>query len=461
MPMYLMRRPAKSSEEAQADGGSGGASSLRVLVGTVEIAGQLPDVADGFRRLGHEVTSVVSQRNPFYPELRYDVDAGGKEILWSYKADRCAQVARLLWLEARHQLIARHDVFVFFWAGKSLLEFNSEYPLLKKLGKRIVTVFNGDDVRHWSAYSQQQACVVKESACVALQDLSEAYRDDPLERPLQNIRMAERWSDLIISQPNQSVLAVRPYMHFFVPLDLSGYRYHAPGREVPVVVHAPSHKGVKGTETILAALDRLKAEGVPYELRLLHGVSSRQVISELVEADVVIDQLHLPLHGKLGVEAMASGCALATCDREGFEPFPPARPVWHIGPENLGERLRRLLTDRELRLRLARDGRRHVERYHDHVEVARRMAEHLEAGGTERYDHYPTFFAREYRLPEGAEVPARLRRMTSQIVRQWGLPEGAEPQDLVARGLMSAEGWSSAEPIPRWKPISPAETLTT
>jgi hypothetical protein len=424
---------------------------LRVLVGTVEIAGQLPDVADGFRRLGHEVTTVVSQRNPFYPELRYDVDATRKEIPWSYKADRCAQVSRLLWLEARHRLITRHDVFVFFWAGKSFLDFNSEYPLLKRLGKKIVTVFNGDDVRHWSAYSQQQAAVVKEGACVALQDLSETYRDDPLERPLQNIRMAERWSDLIISQPNQSVLAVRPYMHFFVPLDLSGYKCHTPGRETPVVLHAPSHKRVKGTEMILAALDRLKAEGVSFELRLLHGVSSRQVASELVEADVVIDQLHLPLHGKLGVEAMASGCALATCDREEIEPFPPGRPVWHVGPENVVEGLRRLLTDRELRLRLARDGRRHAERYHDHVEVARRISRHLGAGGAGPFDHYPTFFAREYRLPEGVEVPERLSRMTAQVVRRWGLPEGADPADMVKRGLMSAEEAGPFASIPRWE----------
>jgi hypothetical protein len=140
----------------------------------------------------------------------------------------------------------------------------------------------------------------------------------------------------------------------------------------------------------------------------------------------------------------------------------PARAARHIGPENLGERLGRLLTCRELRLLLARDGRRHVERYHDHVEVARRIAEYLEAGGTERYDHYPTFFAREYRLPEGVEVSGRLRRMTSQIVRRWGLSEGAEPQDMVTRRLMSGEGWNSSEPIPRWKPYSqPAETITT
>jgi hypothetical protein len=35
-------------------------------------------------------------------------------------------------------------------------------------------------------------------------------------------------------------LAVRPYMHGFAPINLSLYPCHIPGREVPVVVHAPS-----------------------------------------------------------------------------------------------------------------------------------------------------------------------------------------------------------------------------
>lgn len=432
---------------------------MRILVGTVEIAGQLPDIADGFRRLGHQVTTVVSQRNPFYPDLQYDIDVSRKSIDWSYKVDRAADVAKLLWAEARHRMISRHDVFIFLWAGKSFLDFNSEYPLLKKLGRKIVTVFNGDDVRHWSAYSQQQAALLKEISCVPLQELNKSYREDPLDRPLRNIRVAERWSDLLVSQPNQSVLAVRPYVHFFVPLNLSHYKSCIPGREIPVVIHAPSDKSVKGTEMILASLERLKAEGVRFELRLLHGVSSTQVRHELAAADAVVDQLHLPLHGKLGVEAMASGCALATCDRQEFEPFPPNRPVWHIGPEALDARLRRLLTDRDLRIELSVAGRQHVERLHDHVKVARRIVEHLGAPEANRYDHYPTFFAREYCLPEGVAIPEQLKRMTTQIVQRWGLPEGVDPEDMIARGLMSPHGLNFPTPIPRWKPTPSAATI--
>jgi len=255
---------------------------------------------------------------------------------------------------------------------------------------------------------------------------------------------------LLISQPNQSGLAVRPYMHFFVPVNLSKYEGAIPGREVPVVVHAPSNSKVKGTDAILAALEQLRLDGVHFELRLLQDISNEQVLSVLNYADVVVDQLHFPMHGGLGVEAMASGCALATCNREDYEPFPPQRPIWHIEPGNVYEQLKPLLTDRALRVRLAHGGRKYVERYHDHVKVTRRIIESLAAGKTRRYDHYPTFYTQGFQLPEGVVVPIDLQRMTAKIVQRWGLPEGVDVSDLIRRGLMSADGLKASQPIPRW-----------
>jgi hypothetical protein len=445
-----------------ARGASGEPASQRrykILVGTTDIAGQLSAFADGFRQLGHKVTTAISEKNPFYPDVQYDIEVSRREIQWSWKVNRSAQVAWLLWLAARRRLIARHDVFVFMWAGKSLLDYNSEYPFLKLLGKRIVSIFNGDDVRHWSAYSQQLAPLIQENSSERLEDLDITYANDPLSRPLRNLRTAERYSDLILSVPNQSGLALRPYMHFFVPLKMSEYKADIPGRDIPLVVHAPSNRAVKGTDIILQTLERLKAEGYLFELRFLQGMSNSQVVSELTQADVVIDQLHFPLHGKLGVEAMASGCALATCDRAGYEPFPANRPIWHIDPENVGVQLKRLLSDRELRIRLAQEGRAYVERFHDHIKVARLLVESISAEKIEPYDHYPMFFAQQYTLPHGQEVPEPLKRMTAEIVQRWGLPEGVDPQDMIARGLMSADGLNFTKSIPRWKPVPSAVTI--
>jgi Glycosyl transferases group 1 len=259
--------------------------------------------------------------------------------------------------------------------------------------------------------------------------------------------MAELYADLILSVPNNSMLGVRPYQHFFISVNLRDFEASVPERDVPVVVHAPSDKGVKGTRNILAALERLRAQGVAFDLRLMHGVPHQQVLVELSQADVAIDQLNLPLHGMFGLEGMASGCVLATCNREDYEPFPPNRPIWHIDAVNLESQLRQLLTNKEARIRLAREGRKYVEQYHDHTEVARRVLDSLQGPVTE-YDHYPTFFARSYKLENGEQIPEYLKRMTAAIVQRRGLPPDVDPHEMVQRGLMSADALTPANPVP-------------
>lgn len=403
----------------------------------------LPDFADGFRELGHEVTTAISIPHPRYEHFKYDIDLKSDVFArpstrWLNRSARAMQILKL---------IAQHDLFVFMWAGASL-RWGTEVPLLKKLGKRIVWIFCGSDARHPLAYQQEFSSIV-------LSDYhNERLSKDPLDPWLHAVRLAERYSDLIISQPNLSGLAVRPYDHFFLPLKLSQYKHQSPGREVPVVVHAPSVKSIKGTKFILQAIERLRAEGVPFEFQLLHGVSNQEVLSALENADVVIDQLHGPLHGKLGVEAMASECALATCNREDYEPIPPNRPIWHVDPRNVYTQLKRLIIDRELRVRLALEGRAYVERYHDHVQVVQSILNALTLSEARKYDHYPTFFAERFRLPEGVTIPDNLKRITAQVVQRWGLSESSDPNDLIRRGLMSADGLNPLQPIPRWNPSS-------
>ena len=418
---------------------------MRILVGTREVAGLLHDFAEAFRSVGHEATSVIFERNAFYPNLKYDVQLDQDVMHWRGRiaessnpvvqairsaAERGGRLGRLL------QLMLTHDVFVYVWAGDSL-RWNTELPYLRAMGKRIITVCCGSDVRHASAYGQEYADSIRAGTFKALRDLRSSERTKPVAFSLGNLRAAEWHSDVVLSQPNQSGLAVRPYHHLFLPVDLSAFDSNIPGRAVPRVIHAPSSTGMKGSDLILPALERLKSEGIAFDLQFLHGVSNAEVLRAMSQADVMVDQLHFPLHGKAGVEAMASGCALATCNREDYEPFPPSRPIWHIDSGNVYGQLRQLLTQRDLRVRLAQESLEYVGRYHAQQVVAQKILDHLEESGTGACDHFPSFFARDYRLEEGADIPQRLQRLTERIVRRWGLPEGIDPKGMAARGLMS------------------------
>jgi hypothetical protein len=423
---------------------------LRIVVGAGDFSGVAGVLAASFRRLGHAVTLALCAEDPHHANEAKFLYLGEDvwDVSWSRLSDylrrggptpmrlsrRLTPPERLAWL------LSRHDVFVFyhfsFWHDAAEIRrwgCGREFHLLQALGKRVIAVHSGPDVRHHLAIDQHNRHLGNNARPLAASN--PRWATMPLSYYLRNLRRAELHADLIFSQPNQAPLAIRPYDHLFIPLDTSAYRARIPGREVPVVLHAPSNRGTKGTEEIHAAIERLRSRGVRCEFRIVEGAPHDRLRRELEDADVVIDQLHLPLHGKLGVEAMASGCALATCDRTDLEPWPPRRPIWHVEPSVLDERLERLLTDRPLRLRLASAARRYVDRYHRADDVTARMIGRL-AGGRPQRMHVPEFFARTFRLPRDERLSQPILDLTSRVVRKWGLPAGVDAKELVRRGLM-------------------------
>jgi hypothetical protein len=245
--------------------------------------------------------------------------------------------------------------------------------------------------------------------------------------------MAELYADAIFAQPSYAQLAIRPYYHFYLAIGVGGYEWAVPGRDVPVVVHAPSRRVIKGTKEILETLDRLKSEGVRFELRLLEGMPNEEVIRQLVEADVVVDELNENHYGMLGLEGMATGCAVAGGNDTGVVPLPAERPVLPLKPNTIYAQLRRLLTNKGLRLRLAHEGRPFVEKYHDRRNAAQRLLDCVKEKEPCRCDYYPTFFTRDYRLPEGEVIGDDLKRMTAEVAQRWGLPEDASPYSRPVR----------------------------
>lgn len=75
------------------------------------------------------------------------------------------------------------------------------------------------------------------------------------------------------------------------------------------VAHAPSVSVVKGTQLILPALERLRAEGV-IDLDLIQGVPSQEMPERFAAADVVIDQMRIGSYGAAACEALAAGCVV-------------------------------------------------------------------------------------------------------------------------------------------------------
>jgi glycosyltransferase involved in cell wall biosynthesis len=245
----------------------------------------------------------------------------------------------------------------------------------KRAGKVIAVTYQGDEAR------QGDFCRAHFDISIARVVAPGYYSPWSDARKRERIAKFARFADLIYAL-NPDLLHVLPRHARFLPyanVDPAEWNYVEPRpdlRHAPIIVHAPSHRGVKGTEHLLAALDRLKREGVRYELRLVEGMRNDEARSVYEHADLVVDQLLAGWYGGLAVEAMALGKPVVAYLRETDLRFLPdemkrALPVVNAMPDTVHAVLRDLLTSRRGELaELGRRGRAYVERWHDPRRIA-------------------------------------------------------------------------------------------
>ena len=147
----------------------------------------------------------------------------------------------------------------------------------------------------------------------------------------------------------------------------------ADGKNAPVfIAHAPNHRGFKGSEFVMAAVDKLKQEGLQVELILIEGLQNNEVRKLFeCEVDILVEQLIATGHGLTGLEGMIS--ALPTISNLEDEAYilPFRRwsyfdecPLVSATPENITDVLRQLITNPDLRQKLGKAGREYAQKYH-------------------------------------------------------------------------------------------------
>jgi len=137
------------------------------------------------------------------------------------------------------------------------------------------------------------------------------------------------------------------------------------------VLHSPNHRGFKGTEYLVKAVDELKSEGLQVELVLLEGVPNTRVRELMQEVDILAEQFIFTGYALSGIEGMASGLpVLANLDNSAYTSvfrrysFLDECPILSTTPETLKENLRFLIRSPAIREQLGGLGRRYAEKYH-------------------------------------------------------------------------------------------------
>jgi hypothetical protein len=141
----------------------------------------------------------------------------------------------------------------------------------------------------------------------------------------------------------------------------------------PLVVHAPSNRGKKGTMHVIEACAQL-----PVELDVVEGVPHEEARERYARADIVVDQLNAGWHGVFALEAMALGKPVVShlkpdVVERSAEAFGVRVPIVPATAETLVAALTPLVEDVSRRRELGAAGRAYVEQVHDIAVVADRL----------------------------------------------------------------------------------------
>jgi hypothetical protein len=259
-----------------------------------------------------------------------------------------------------------------FYAG--LFELR-DLPLLRKMGKGIVVTYQGDDAR------QGDYCRKNFPITFANEVGPEYYSAEKDFHTRWKIKTFARYADSMYAL-NPDLLHVLPPRAQFLPytqVDLQDWRpktdFPDPSNS-PLVIHAPSHQGAKGTKYVLEAVSRLQAEKIPFQFKMVESLSNTEAREIYEQADLLIDQVLAGWYGGISIELMALGKPVICYIRQDDLKFIPKKmsedlPIINAQPETLYQVLKEYLTTRRMQLpRIGRKGRAYVENWHNPLKIA-------------------------------------------------------------------------------------------
>jgi glycosyltransferase involved in cell wall biosynthesis len=398
----------------------------KILIGLVDIASFLFDFQKGFQNLGIESTTCVHSKNlniivknvvdinlaEFYkkPTQKYlkkvskllgRISGRVQASINAYIEKRDAENIQKYTRKKFQEILNNHDIFVFIW--NSFLPAFSDLKKIKEQGKKIVCICVGDDIRYYQSMKQDF-----ESFGIPIIDYGEMLPRLTTKEYLNNnqcrLRTYEKYADIVLSRPEQSQLALRPYYQIFAPISLENTPHNPTQRkEHPLLVHAPSFASGKGTKYVLEVIERLKKDGLDFSFELIQNVPNHEIIYKCANADILIDQLLTPGGGKLMLEGLSVGTVV--CSFMGYDTYiqaiPKDCPVIDVNTETLYEILKSLILDHKKRQEIASKGRAYVEKYHEASVVCKQILDLLE--NKSKPEHFPTFFREKY-IPEPENI---------------------------------------------------------
>ncbi len=329
---------------------------MRILHAPRNISNQATYMARALRNLGHEceVWEFGASRFGFPCDRVIDISKRNPREIWRH------------FIEA----LDRFDVFHFHF-GRSFFPYGWgkipafwDVPLLRALGKKVF-------ISYWGSDARMRRVIETINPWGHLLPGDYKPDDDRIEKSIHIWRtyancMFVHSPELLPHVPG-AVMVERIF-------DLQEWpQAELTERKRAVLLHIPSKRAMKGTDLIVDGVQRLKAEGLDFEFRLLQDVLHAEVQRTMHDADILIDQLLIGDFGIVSVEAMASNRVSVAYLLDEVKQEYPDLPVYQVNPDTFVDRMRDLILDQKLRRRLAEAGRAFVEKHFSAPTVARKL----------------------------------------------------------------------------------------
>lgn len=377
----------------------------KIFIGLGNIASILGDFKEAFFKLGYETITAIHQSYSVITssEVDYDFNILNNKKSW-YDTIRPYKLRILLQnlfdkkqKQIYPKIIKECDIFIFIWS--SFQPDFSDIAYLKSIGKKVVCIHVGDDVRYPNAMQQE----FEQYGYEPIGYSKEYLQQVTAQQKLLWLRTSEKYADLVYSRADQNQLAIRPHYKWrmmVVPSDFTPV--YTQNIESPLVIHSPSNREGKGTKYVLEAVQKLKNEGVKFDFQLIENMPHEEALKTYQKADIIIDQLLCPGAGKFATECLAMGRVVMGKMCYGvypdYIPDMEHNPIVDVCPKTIYDKLKCLIGDYDLRCKLSLMGPEYVKN-HLNFDIFCENMLHLLETKKHQYEHIPTFFREKY-IPE-------------------------------------------------------------
>jgi hypothetical protein len=339
---------------------------MRILHLPVNIASQISYTVRALRSLGAEARGLARQSSVIQDHREIET------VDWAGKVNHASRLARsICWRLKLLRRVAWADVIHWHWGDTTWRGLDLRF--IASCRKARLVEFWGDDLRDPTIASGDNPL------------LAAMYKQDHERATDRGLKaqavFSHRGFDCLIPGYELS--------DYLQPAHFSGYyqtragliledfvpRYPLETNRKPLLVHAPSHKGVKGTDAVIAAVGKLAAH-YSFDFKLLHDMPRAQALATVATCDVFLDQFVLGCEGLAAHEAMAMGKPVVCFIKPSLlSRYPPSLPIVMADQNTLSKTISNLLENGPRRRELGIRSREYVDQYHDARKVAAELME--------------------------------------------------------------------------------------